>query len=255
MARPAAHSTSAAACMRLGRSPRNGHASKHRPDRHRVGEDRHPRRRGGELGEGAEHGEGDDVEERGDDDMQPGLRGRNAQAAALEAARQIERQRAERRRHRAHAQRRNFVERDPHDRPGHAPDEAQARPASAARRHRRRPAASCATSGFSLDGSRRNVHGALGPAPRYQSAICAPVQNSTSGFLRMTSKMRRKYFSAMRRAHDVGMHRQRHDARRVRPHPHRSARTGRARARNIPTPCGAGSASWRRRCIPACRAG
>ena len=37
-------------------------------------------------------------------------------------------------------------------------------------------------------------HGALGPAATYQSAICAPVQNFTSLFCRIVSKMRRKYF-------------------------------------------------------------
>ncbi len=37
----------------------------------------------------------------------------------------IERQRTERRSDRSHAQRRNFVERDPHDRPSRARDDAQ----------------------------------------------------------------------------------------------------------------------------------
>jgi hypothetical protein len=38
-------------------------------------------------------------------------------------------------------------------------------------------------------------YGGFAPTLRYQSQICAPVQNSTSRFLRILSKMRRKYFA------------------------------------------------------------
>ena len=37
--------------------------------------------------------------------------------------------------------------------------------------------------------------GAFGPTLRYQSKICSPVMNATSGFFRMFSKILRKYFS------------------------------------------------------------
>ena len=39
------------------------------------------------------------------------------------------------------------------------------------------------------------VHGAFGPAFTYQSAICAPVQNSTSFFFLIFSKILRKYLT------------------------------------------------------------
>src|SRR5437667_10087110 len=41
--------------------------------------------------------------------------------------------------------------------------------------------------------SHRAYHGAFGPALRYHSRICSPVQNSTSRFFRIFSKMQRKY--------------------------------------------------------------
>jgi hypothetical protein len=42
---------------------------------------------------------------------------------------------------------------------------------------------------------RSRHHGAAGPALRYQSRICSPVQNSTSCLLQIVSKMRRKYLA------------------------------------------------------------
>src|SRR5262245_40858140 len=48
------------------------------------------------------------------------------------------------------------------------------------------------TTSFSRRGAR---HGAGGPALRNQSAISPPVQNSTSFFLRIFSKIARKYFA------------------------------------------------------------
>lgn len=38
-------------------------------------------------------------------------------------------------------------------------------------------------------------YGAFGPVLKYQSAICSPVQNSTSFFFRISSKILRKYFA------------------------------------------------------------
>ena len=58
-----------------------------------------------------------------------------------------------------------------------------------------RAAVSRVGSGFLTECPGVALQGAFGPVRRYQSAICAPVKNATSGFLRMTSKMRRKYLS------------------------------------------------------------
>ena len=44
--------------------------------------------------------------------------------------------------------------------------------------------------------SRGRAHqGAFGPTDKYQSKICSPVMNATSGFFRIFSKIFRKYFS------------------------------------------------------------
>jgi hypothetical protein len=98
---------------------------KDRPDRHGVGEDGDARGGCMDLGKRDQHGEADDVEQSGDDDVQPGARAVDPQAALLQARNGAYGQGAEERGRDPHAEWRDLVERDPHRRPGDPPDQAQ----------------------------------------------------------------------------------------------------------------------------------
>ena len=96
-----------------------------RPNRHGVGEDNHPRRRGGELRECGKQRERRKVQAAGHEHVSPRDPPGNPELAMLQQGEPEHDDRAEHAGPGAHGERWNGIERDLHRRPGHAPGEAQ----------------------------------------------------------------------------------------------------------------------------------
>ncbi len=94
------------------------------PDRHRVGEDRHPRCRGRDLRERGKQREASDIQATGDDEMRPYRGAAHADSAALHECEREQRDGREARRAHPHAKRRDLVERELHRRPAQPPGQA-----------------------------------------------------------------------------------------------------------------------------------